>query len=231
MTTPHHPEDRLIVALDLPTAAAALDMADRLMPHVRFFKVGLQLFLDGGFSVCDALSKRGCKVMLDLKFHDIPQTVALATSQLAGHDIALATVHGYPQVVEAAARTKGHTKILAVTVLTSLGTDELRQTGYAGSLADLVRMRAETSLGSGADGIVCSPLEAASLRRHVGAGPLIATPGIRPLDSVPDDQNRTATPAAAIKAGASHIIIGRPITKAADPAVAARDILAEIGER
>ena len=222
-------DPRLIVALDVPTAAAALELADRLAPYVGFFKVGLQLFLEGGFAVCDALSARGHKVMLDLKFHDIPQTVFLAVSQLAGHDIALATVHGYPQVVEAAAKAKGNTKILAVTVLTSLGSDELQQTGFAGSLADLVRLRAVTSLAAGADGIVCSPLETALLRKNLGAKPVIATPGIRPLDSARDDQTRTATPKAAIAAGADHIIIGRPITKAPDPAAAARDILLEIG--
>ncbi len=220
--------ERLIVALDVPTADEALALAERLTPHVRFFKVGLQLFLAAGFAVCDALAKRGAKVMLDLKFHDIPQTVALATSQLAGHDIALATVHGYPQVVEAAAKAKGSTRILAVTVLTSLGHDELQQSGFAGSLADLVRLRAVTSLAAGADGIVCSPLETALLRKNLGAKPLIVTPGIRPLDSTRDDQTRTATPLAAVSAGANHIVVGRPITKAPDPAAAALAILEEI---
>jgi orotidine-5'-phosphate decarboxylase len=228
MTTPH-PDERLIVALDVPSAAAALELVDRLESRVRFFKVGLQLFLSAGFSICDALSARGCKVMLDLKFHDIPQTVGNAMSQLASHDIALATVHGYPQVVEAAAKAKGKTKVLAVTVLTSLGQEELQQTGFAGSLADLVRLRAVTSLSAGADGIVCSPLEVALLRKNLGAKPLIATPGIRPLDSVRDDQTRTATPHAAIAAGANHIIVGRPVTKAADPAAAASGILNDIG--
>lgn len=223
-----HPDERLIVALDVPTAAEALELADRLMPHVRFFKVGLQLFLAAGFAVCDALVARGGKVMLDLKFHDIPQTVALATAQFAGHDIALATVHGYPQVVEAAAKAKGRTRILAVTVLTSLGHDELQQSGFAGSLADLVRLRAVTSLAAGADGIVCSPLETALLRKNLGAKPLIVTPGIRPLDSTRDDQTRTATPLAAVSAGANHIVVGRPITRALDPAAAAQAILDEI---
>jgi orotidine-5'-phosphate decarboxylase len=220
---------RLIVALDVPTQAQALELADRLAPQVGFFKVGLQLFLDAGFAVCDALSKRDHQVMLDLKFHDIPQTVALTTAQLANHDIALATVHGYPQVVAAAAKAKGKTKILAVTVLTSLGPEELAQSGFAGSLAELVRLRAETSLAAGADGIVCSPLETAFLRKAVGAKPVIATPGIRPLDSAADDQTRTATPKAALAAGADYIIIGRPITKAADPVAAAREILEEMG--
>ena len=215
MTAPSA-DRRLIVALDVPTATQALELADRLSPQVNFFKVGLQLFLDAGFAVCDALAKRGHEVMLDLKFHDIPQTVALAT------------VHGYPQVVAAAAKAKGKTKILAVTVLTSLGAEELEQSGFAGSLADLVRLRAETSLAAGADGIVCSPLETAFLRKALGGKPIIATPGIRPLDSVADDQTRTATPKAAIVAGATHIIVGRPITKAADPAAAAKEILAEI---
>ncbi len=224
-----HPAERLIVALDVPTADAALDLVARLEPHVRFFKVGLQLFLEAGFAVCDAIAARGHKVMLDLKFHDIPQTVALATAQFAGHDIALATVHGYPQVVEAAAKAKGKTKILAVTVLTSLGQEELQQTGFAGTLADLVRLRAVTSLAAGADGLVCSPLEIAILRKHLGAKPLILTPGIRPPDSARDDQTRTATPKAAITAGANHIIVGRPITKSPDPAAAARAILEEIG--
>lgn len=229
MTASPRFDERLIVALDVPTGGQALELADRLSPHVGFFKVGLQLFLAAGFSVCDALVERGFKVMLDLKFHDIPQTVALATAQFADHDIALATVHGYPQVVEAAAKTKGNTKILAVTVLTSLGSDELQQSGFSGSLADLVRLRAVTSLAAGADGIVCSPLETALLRKNLGVKPVIATPGIRPLDSARDDQTRTATPKAAIAAGASHIIVGRPITKAPDPAAAAREILREIG--
>lgn len=223
------PPKRLIVALDVPTATEALALADSLSPHVDFFKVGLQLFLDGGFAVCDALAKRGFKVMLDLKFHDIPQTVALTTAQLARHDIALATVHGYPQVVAAAAKAKGKTRILAVTVLTSLGHEELAQSGFAGTLADLVRLRAETSLASGADGIVCSPLETALLRKTIGPRPLIVTPGIRPLDSARDDQTRTATPHAAIAAGADYIVVGRPITKAADPVTAAREIVKEIG--
>lgn len=221
--------DRLIVALDVPTTAEALALVDTLAGHVRFFKVGLQLFLEGGFAVCDAIAKRGHKVMLDLKFHDIPQTVSLTTAQLADHDIALATVHGYPQVVEAAAKTKGRTKILAVTVLTSLGAEELRQSGFAGTLADLVRLRAVTSLAAGADGLVCSPLEVAVLRKNLGNKPLIATPGIRLLDSAKDDQIRTATPLAAIHAGANHIIVGRPITRHPDPASVARAILAEIG--
>ena len=229
MPEQHPPRKRLIVALDVPTAAEALALADLLAPQVDFFKVGLQLFLDAGFAVCDALSKRGHKVMLDLKFHDIPQTVALATAQLANHDIALATVHGYPQVVAAAARAKGRTKILAVTVLTSLGHEELAQSGFAGSLADLVRLRAETSLAAGADGIVCSPLETAFLRKTIGSRPLIVTPGIRPLDSSRDDQTRTATPRAAIQVGADYLVVGRPITKAANPVTAAREIVDEIG--
>ena len=229
MPAQHPPQKRLIVALDVPTAAEALALADTLAPQVGFFKVGLQLFLEAGFAVCDALAKRGHKVMLDLKFHDIPQTVALATAQLASHDIALATVHGYPQVVAAAAKAKGRTKILAVTVLTSLGQEELAQSGFAGTLADLVRLRAETSLAAGADGIVCSPLETALVRKALGPKAIIATPGIRPLDSARDDQTRTATPHAAINAGADYIIVGRPITKAASPVTAAREILDEIG--
>jgi len=223
------PADRLIVALDVPNPAQALALVDLLAPHVRFFKVGFQLFLAGGLAVCDAIATRGCKVMLDLKFHDIPQTVSLAVAQLADHDIALVTVHGYPQVVEAAAKAKGRAKILAVTVLTSLGTEELQQTGFAGTLADLVRLRAATSLAAGADGLVCSPLEVAVLRKHLGQKPLIATPGIRLLDSPRDDQVRTATPLAAIQAGADHIIVGRPITRHPDPAGVARAIAEEIG--
>lgn len=229
MPAQKQPQKRLIVALDVPTAAQALALADTLAPQVDFFKVGLQLFLEAGFAVCDALSKRGHKVMLDLKFHDIPQTVALTTAQLANHDIALTTVHGYPQVVAAAAAAKGRTKILAVTVLTSLGHEELAQSGFTGTLADLVQLRAETSLAAGADGIVCSPLETALLRKKVGPKPLIVTPGIRPLDSAHDDQTRTATPRAAIQAGADYLVVGRPITKAADPVTAAREILEEIG--
>ncbi len=231
---------RIIVALDVPDAEKALDLAERIGPGADFCKIGLELFLASGFSVADRLARMGRKIMLDLKFHDIPETVKRAVARLGDHDIALFTAHAAPGVIEAAARTKGRAKLLAVTVLTShdpagaaglASPCEKGGSGYGEDwVADLVLSRTREALSRGADGVVCSGREAALLRHDLGDDFLIVTPGIRPAGSAPDDQRRAVTAAEAIRAGADHLVVGRPITRAADPAGAAEALLAEVAE-
>ncbi len=238
------PTQRIIVALDVPSGDQALELAERLGPRVDFYKVGLELFLAAGFDVPDRLAAMGRKVMLDLKFHDIPETVKRAVARLDDHDIALFTAHAVPGVIEAAARTKGRARLLAVTVLTSHGPAEAARLAAPceaakaapGSeygedwVADLVLSRAREALSRGADGVVCSGREAAMLRHVLGNDFLIVTPGIRPAGHAPDDQRRAVTAAEAIRAGADHLVVGRPITRAADPAAVAEALLIEVAE-
>jgi orotidine-5'-phosphate decarboxylase len=232
---------RIIVALDVPDVRSALTLAERLGEKVVFYKVGLELFLAGGFAVPDRLAAMGRKVMLDLKFHDIPETVKRAVARLADHDIALFTVHAAPGVVSAAAATKGRAGLLAVTVLTSHDPVQARSMAVDGEtlgvgspeagedwVGNLVLTRARDALKNGADGVVCSGREAALLRQELGEDFLIVTPGIRPADHATDDQRRAVTAAAAIRAGADHLVVGRPITRAPDPLAAAEAILAEV---
>jgi orotidine-5'-phosphate decarboxylase len=230
---------RIIVALDVPDAGTALDLAERIGPRAEFCKIGLELFLASGFAVADQLARMGRKIMLDLKFHDIPETVKRAVARLEDHDIALFTAHAAPGVIEAAARSKGRAKLLAVTVLTSHDPAEAAKlaspcesgAGYGEDwVADLVLSRTRQALSRGADGVVCSGREAAMLRRALGNDFLIVTPGIRPAGSAPDDQRRAVTAAEAGRAGADHLVVGRPITRAADPAVAAEALLAEVAK-
>lgn len=220
--------ERIIFALDVPDGRQAMDWVRRLRGEVGFFKVGLQLFLAEGFSIVDRINGQGLKVMLDLKLHDIPKTVELAVSQFQGHGVALATVHGYAPTVRAAAQAKGETRILAVTVLTSMGQDDLIEAGYSGAVDELVLSRAKTSLREGADGVVCSGLEAARLRKALGPQALIVTPGIRPAAADEDDQTRIVTPGAAMAAGADHVVVGRPIRQAKDPLAVASAMRDEI---
>ena len=221
-------EERIIFALDLADPAAALALVDRLSERIRFFKVGLQLFFAGGWPVVDHIVGRGCKVMLDLKLHDIPATVRLAVQQFAGRGITFATVHGYPPVVEAALAADTGVGILAVTVLTSFGPGQAAELGCAGPVEDLVLQRAEGALRLGAHGVVCSAGEAQLLRSRLGRDFAMVTPGIRPAGADVGDQKRVMTPADALKAGSSHLVVGRPIVKAADPLAATRAILAEM---
>ncbi len=240
MNTYAPPAQRIIVALDVPDAEKALGLAELLGPRVGYCKVGLELFLAAGFDVVDRLVATGRKVMLDLKFHDIPETVKRAVARLADHDIALFTAHAVPGVIEAAARTKGRARLLAVTVLTSHSPAEAARlavpSGPSGSeygedwVADVVLSRAREALSRGADGVVCSGREAAMLRHVLGDDFLIVTPGIRPAGSAPDDQRRAVTAAQAVRAGADLLVVGRPITRAADPAAAAEAIAAEMAE-
>lgn len=226
------PDDRLIVALDLPDTARAREMAACLGDAVSFYKIGLGLLAGGGLDLARELKGAGARVFLDLKLFDIGATVEAAVRGLAGLGVDFLTVHGDPQVVEAAVRGRGSAplRILAVTILTSLDRADLDAMLMAeGELAEIAVERARRAIGAGADGVIASPREAASIRTLPGAaGRLVVTPGVRPAGSARGDQKRTATPAEAIRAGADHIVVGRPITAAPDPAAAARAILAEL---
>ena len=206
--------ERIIFALDVPDPNQALELVALLDNQIKFFKVGLQLFFAGGWDVVDGIVKRGNKVMLDLKLYDIPATVTLAVQQFADRGVALTTVHGYKPVVEAALAANTDINILAVTVLTSMGQDHLKELEYQGSVEELVIQRTSTVLSSGTHGIVCSAQEAATLRNRFGNDFLMVTPGIRPSGSATNDQQRIATPGSAITDGADYLVIGRPIRDA-----------------
>jgi orotidine-5'-phosphate decarboxylase len=220
--------ERIIFALDVPDAASARLLVEQLDSNIKFFKVGLQLFLAGGWPVIDHIVSRGNKVMLDLKLYDIPATVRLAVEQFAGRGITFATVHGYAPVVSAALAAEADVKILAVTVLTSMGDDELTELNFRGTVDDLVKQRAGRVLELGCHGIVCSAREAAMLRSSFGTKFDMVTPGIRPTDSAAGDQQRIATPSGAIADGSDYLVIGRPIRDATDPVAMTVSIQQEI---
>lgn len=220
--------ERIIFALDVPDAASARLLVEQLDNDIKFFKVGLQLFLAGGWSVIDHIVARGNKVMLDLKLYDIPATVRLAVEQFAGRGVTFTTVHGYGPVVRAALDADAGVKILAVTVLTSMGKAELAELNFQGTVEDLVKERAGRVLELGCHGIVCSAREATLLRTSFGHEFDMVTPGIRPADSAAGDQQRIATPAGAIEDGSDYLVIGRPIRDAADPAAMIASIQQEI---
>ena len=228
---PNRPFDpRVICALDVPTTDEARALVERIGDAVGFYKVGLQLFASDGMALARELKASGAQVFLDWKLHDIGATVQKAAAVLAGSGCDLLTVHARPQVMAAAARgVKGSgLKVLGVTVLTSLTADDVRADDHSLSPADLVALRVRQALDAGIDGVVSSPQEAARAREIARAAGredfLIVTPGVRPEGSAADDQARAATPQAALKAGATHLVIGRPITAAADPQDAARAI-------
>lgn len=221
---PIAPADRLIVALDLPDAAAAKAFVGQLGDSVNFYKIGLELFMAGGyFDLLEWLVKQNKKVFVDLKFFDVPETVRSAVRALAGSGATFATVHGNQAIMEAAVKDKGdHLKILAVTVLTSLDRGDLDDLGFACDVDKLVLSRARRALETGVDGIVSSGLEAPMIRRELGERLLVVTPGIRPVENKPaDDQKRTVDVAQAFRNGADYIVVGRPIRQAPDPAAAA----------
>ncbi len=222
-TKPIPPADRLIFALDVPGPAEALALADRLGDAVCFYKLGLQLFMAGGyFELADELKRRGKKVFVDLKFFDVPETVGLAVAQLARRGADLCTVHGNDAMLRAAVKNKGAVKVLAVTVLTSLDRGDLDDLGFACDVDKLVLSRARRALEIGCDGVVSSGLEAAALRDGLGEKLLIVTPGIRPVENRPaDDQKRVVDARQAFQNGADHIVVGRPIRDAKDPRAAA----------
>ncbi len=223
--------ERIIFALDVSSHDEAMEMVKKLDGEIKFFKVGLQLFLAGWFNTIDAIIARGNKVMVDLKFFDIPETVKLAVAQLRNRKVTFATVHGNDPILRAAIQEKDDLKILAVTVLTSFGEDDMREMGLTGSIADLVLMRSRKALEIGCDGVVSSALEAPELRDELGSNFLIVTPGIRPganVDTGEDDQKRIATAKEAIINGADHVVIGRPIRNSPDPVALVKQIQAEI---
>jgi len=213
-------KERIIVALDVETPEQAKEIVKKCESRISFFKVGLQLFMGSWFETVDWLVDRGHKVMLDLKFFDIPETVKLAVEQVNSRGVSFATIHGNDPIIRAAVAARGDMQLLAVTVLTSFGEEDMRAMGMTQSVADLVYFRAKRALELGCDGVVSSGLEAGKLRRELGKKLLIVTPGIRPGANVQDDrddQKRIVTAGMAIKSGASHVVVGRPITRAVDP--------------
>jgi orotidine-5'-phosphate decarboxylase len=227
-------DPRLIVALDLPSRAEAETTVEQLGDAVSFYKIGLQLMAVGGMEMARDLKARGRRVFLDWKLHDIGATVEKAAAAIAAAGAGdFLTVHAEPQVLAAAVRgTRGSgLKVLGVTVLTSLNGQDLGEIGYSLSVEALVERRIRQALEAGADGVIASPHEAALARRIGGPGFLVVTPGVRPAGAGLDDQARAATPADALTNGASHLVVGRPITAAADPRAAALAIVAEMTER
>ncbi|HVI31728.1 orotidine-5'-phosphate decarboxylase [Phenylobacterium sp.] len=224
---------RLIVPLDLPSADEARAMVEALGPTVSFYKVGLELFAGGeGMALARELKARGKQVFLDWKLHDIGTTVQRAAAVLAQSGCDFLTVHGEPQVMASAVRGRGSSslKILAVTVLTSLNDADLEEMGYAETSRALVERRIHQAIAAGCDGVIASPHEAALARSLGGRDFLVVTPGVRPEWSAKNDQARAATPLEALKAGASHIVCGRPITAANDPQAAALRVAAEMAK-
>lgn len=223
-------KDRIIVALDVDQRDKALAMVRACESHIGFFKVGLQLFMADYFHTVDWILDRGHKVMLDLKFFDIPETVKLAVEQVNNRGVSLATIHGNDPIIRAALEARGDMKLLAVTVLTSFGEEDMRAMGMTGSVADLVMLRARRALELGCDGVVSSGLEAKGLRSELGSKLLIVTPGIRPGANVrnDDDQMRVMTAGKAVQSGADHLVVGRPITRADDPIKVIESMQAEI---
>jgi orotidine-5'-phosphate decarboxylase len=224
------PRDRLIVALDVPSIPAAADLVERLGDAVSFYKIGYQLAFAGGMALAETLVGAGKQVFLDLKLHDIGNTVEKGVESVARMGATFVTVHAYPQTMKAAVAARGGAglRILAVTVLTSYDDADLEAAGYALGVSSLVARRAAQAREIGVDGLVCSAEEAAALRSLVGTSMMLVTPGIRPAGAAAGDQKRVMTPARAIAAGADYLVVGRPIVEAADPKAAAVAIVAEI---
>jgi orotidine-5'-phosphate decarboxylase len=224
------PRDRLIVALDVPSIPAASALVERLGDAVSFYKIGYQLAFAGGMALAETLVGAGKQVFLDLKLHDIGNTVEKGVESVARMGATFVTVHAYPQTMKAAVAARGGAslRILAVTVLTSYDDADLAAAGYALGVSSLVARRAAQAREIGVDGLVCSAEEAAALRSLVGGSMMLVTPGIRPAGAAAGDQKRVMTPARAITAGADYLVVGRPIVEAADPKAAAEAIVAEI---
>ena len=227
-------KDRLAVALDFPSAAGAFDLVDRLEGACQWLKVGMELYYAAGNGLVEALRGRGYSVFLDLKLHDIPNTVAGAVRSVTGAGAGLLTIHAgggaaMMRGATEAADVPGGPKLLAVTVLTSMDAAELAGVGVTASPGNQVLLLARLAKEAGIDGMVCSAGEVEALRKVMGPETMLVVPGIRPVGSDVGDQRRVATPEAAIARGASMLVVGRPITKAIDPGAAARAILEEIG--
>jgi orotidine-5'-phosphate decarboxylase len=222
-------EERLIFALDVPDADSARALIRTLGDEVRFYKLGLELFLSGQFfELAEELKQQGKRVFADLKLFDIPATVGRATAQLADRGFDFLTVHGNDAILEAAVANRKSLDILAVTALTSLDRGDLDDLGFQCDVESLVLSRARRALALGCSGIISSGLEVPALRREVDDRLVVVCPGIRPVSNTGDEQKRTLTPARAFEAGADYIVVGRPIRDARDPARAAADIQAEI---
>ncbi len=223
------PRDRLIVALDVPSLDAARAVVARLDDAVTFYKIGYQLAFAGGLDYAPKLVQSGKRVFLDLKLHDIGNTVAAGVKSVSRLGVSFLTVHAFPQVMRAAveARENG-LRILGVTVLTSLSDADLAKAGYAATVRELALLRAEQACEIGMDGLVCSSEEVGMLRERVGNKLVLVTPGIRPSGAAAGDQKRIATPEAAIGVGADYLVVGRPIIEASDPKAAAEAIVADI---
>ena len=222
--------ERRIFALDVADADAARKLVERLGDAVQFYKIGLELFMGGEyFPLLDWLVARDKRVFVDLKFFDVPATVAAAVRQLRNRGVTFTTVHGNQSIMEAAAEAKGDVKVLGVTVLTSLDRGDLDDLGFKCDVEQLVLSRARRALEAGCDGVVSSGLEAKLLRQHIDSRLLVVTPGIRPVENRPsDDQKRVVSVEQALQYGADYIVVGRPIRDAADPKVAAELIQRQI---
>jgi orotidine-5'-phosphate decarboxylase len=224
------PRDRLIVALDLPSVAEAEAMVARLGDAVTFYKIGMELTYAGGLALAERLAANGKHIFMDLKLHDIPNTVERATRRIARLGARFLTVHAFPQSMKAAlAGVAGsRLELLAVTVLTSCDDADLAAAGYALSVKELVARRALQAKEIGIHGLILSPEETGAVRKLVGAGMQLVTPGIRPAGTATGDQKRIMTPALAIAGGADRLVVGRPVTEAADPVAAAEAIVHDI---
>jgi orotidine-5'-phosphate decarboxylase len=222
--------DQLIVALDVSELDQARRLVHTLGDTVSFYKIGMELVYGHGFGLIKELTQAGKKIFLDLKLHDIPNTVQKATQQLAHLGVTFLTVHAYPQTMQAAKAGSLHSdmKILGVTVMTSYDNHDLQEAGYDKSVRDVVQIRAKAARDIGIGGLILAPEDVAAMRLVVGDNLLLVTPGIRPANSDSNDQKRFMTPGAAIRAGANHLVVGRPITQAADPNGAALAILEDI---
>ena len=235
MTDYRTPDPKIIVALDYPDAATALELVSKLEPALCRLKVGKELFTAAGPQLVEQFMQRGFEVFLDLKFHDIPNTVAQACKTAAALGVWMVNIHalGGRKMMEAArdalAQVSKPPKLIAVTVLTSMAREDLAEIGILATPAALVLRLAMLARDNGIDGVVCSAQEAALLRRHCGEPFCLVTPGIRPADAAADDQTRIMTPRAALEAGSNYLVIGRPITRAADPLLALQEISQQIG--
>ena len=222
--------ERVIVALDLPDVNAARAMVERLGPDGVFYKIGYELAFVGGMSLAQELIRAGKQVFLDLKLHDIPNTIEKGVGQIAGLGARFLTVHAYPQTMKAAAKAAAGSglMVLGVSVLTSMDDADMAEAGFAKGVADMVPMRARQARAAGLGGLVCSATDLPLVRAAVGQDLVLVTPGIRPAGDAVGDQKRVMGPAEAVQAGATHLVIGRPITAAADPATALKRILDEL---
>jgi orotidine-5'-phosphate decarboxylase len=226
------PRDRLIVALDLPSVTEAQAMVAQLGESVTFYKVGYQLTYAGGLDFAKRLIDSGKQIFMDLKLHDIGNTVARGVESIAGLGATFLTVHAYPQTMRAAVEGRGNSglRILAVTVLTSYDENDMKDAGYAFGVQEMVTRRAQQAREIGIDGIVCAPEEANALRPIASDKMVLVTPGVRPAGSDTGDQKRVMTPGRAVREGADYLVVGRPVTAASEPKAAAESIVAEIAD-